>query len=74
MTYRSVTLTLEVGCGLTEAHARGQRAVIGWSAAEQDVIGHGLVQHGAPRAGVGRALSITAHALIRKGPIERPPR
>lgn len=56
-------LTPQVGWPLVVYHARGQRAVVRRRAAEQDVVGHGLVQHGAVRAGVG-ALAVAAHALV----------
>lgn len=56
-------LTPQVGWPLVVYHARGQRAVVRRGAAEQDVVGHGLVQHGAVRAGV-RALTVAAHALV----------
>lgn len=45
-------LTPQVGPPLI-GHAGGQGAVVGWSGAKQDVVGHGLVQHGAVRAGIG---------------------
>lgn len=41
--------------------------------AEQDVAGHGLVQHGAARAGVGRTLAVAAHALVRQRPVQGAP-
>lgn len=47
--------------------------MVGRGAAEQDVAGHGLVQHGAARAGVGRALAVAAHALVRQGPVQGAP-
>lgn len=59
----SSLLTPQVGWPLVVYHARGQRAVVRRGAAEQDVVGHGLVQHGAVRAGV-RALTVAAHALV----------
>lgn len=43
------------------------------SAAEQDVIGHGLVQHGTARAGVGGALAVATHALVRQRPVQGAP-
>jgi len=58
-------LTPQVGCSLVVDNARRQRAVVRWGGAEEDVIGHGLVQHGAMGAGVGRALAVTAHTLVR---------
>lgn len=63
-------LTAQVGRPLVVDHPRGQRAVVGRRGAEQDVVGHGLVQHGAVRAGVGRALAVAAHALVRQRPVE----
>lgn len=38
-------------------------------AAEQDVVGQSLVQHGAVGAGVG-ALAVAAHALVRQRPVQ----
>ena len=56
-------------------HAWRQRAVVGRRGAEQDVVGHGRVQHGAVGAGVGRALAVAAaHALVRQRPVEGAPR
>lgn len=66
-------LTAQVGRGLVVDHARRQRAVERRSAAEQDVTGHGLVQHGAARAGVGRTLAVATHALVRQGPVQGAP-
>lgn len=45
-------------------HARRQRAVVRWGGAEEDVVRHGLVQHGAVGAGVGRTLAVTTHTLV----------
>lgn len=67
-------LTPEVGCSLVVDHAGGQRAVVRLGGAEQDVVGQRLVQHGAVRAGVGRALAVTAHALVRQRPVQGAPR
>lgn len=50
-------------------HAGGQRAVVRRRAAEQDVVGQGLVQHGAVGAAVG-ALAVAAHALVRQRPVQ----
>lgn len=68
------SLTPEVGCSLVVDHAGGQRAVVRLGGAEQDVVGQRLVQHGAVRAGVGRALAVTAHALVRQRPVQGAPR
>lgn len=45
-------LTSQVGASLVVDHAGGQGAVVRWGGAEQDVVGYGLVQHGAVGAGV----------------------
>lgn len=47
--------------------------MVRWRGAEQDVAGHGLVQHGAARAGVGRTLAVAAHALVRQRPVQGAP-
>lgn len=60
----SSVLTPQVGGSLVVDNAGGQRAVVRWRGAEEDVVGHGLVQHGAVRAGVGRTLTVTAHTLV----------
>lgn len=44
---RVSVLTAQVGCSLIVDHARRQCAVIRWRGAEQDVVGHGLIEHGA---------------------------
>lgn len=62
-------LTPQVGWTLAVHHAGRQRAVVRRRAAEQDVVGQGLVQHGAVGAGVG-ALAVAAHALVRQSPVE----
>lgn len=66
-------LTPQVGRALAVHHAGRQRAVVRRRAAEQDVVGQGLVQHGAVGAGVG-ALPVGAHALVRQRPVQGAPR
>lgn len=66
---RCCLLTAQDGRALAVHHAGGQRAVVWRRAAEQDVVGQGLVQHGAVGAGVG-ALAVAAHTLVRQGPVQ----
>lgn len=47
--------------------------MVGWSRAEQNVVGQGLVQDGASRAGEGRAPPVAAHTLIGQRSVQRPP-
>lgn len=67
--FRSALLTAQDGRALAVHHAGRQRAVVRRRAAEQDVVGQGLVQHGAVGAGVG-ALAVAAHALVRQRPVQ----
>ena len=51
--------------------AGGQRAVVGWGGAEQNVVGQGLVKYWTSRTAKGRPPPIAADALIREGAVER---
>ena len=60
----------QAGCRLG---AGGQRAVVGWGGAEQDVVGQCLVQDGASGAAKGRPPPMAADALVREGAVQRAP-
>lgn len=47
--------------------------MVGWSRAEENVVGQGLVQDGASGAGEGRAPPVAAHTLIGQCSVQGPP-